>query len=201
MGTRDHQGAPCQRTAQVSHSRGEDLHRRLQEGNLLQIRHPTKFDLSLEKVSTDAGVRLRNLKRRRGFDANILPQKRPALSVAERVAKVDNVALLEMIVMLFCTCLAHTQLCCTNTCTLHISGPRQGARVPEICLLFTARTNCSQVRQQEDDAKREDRLADQRHRQAVVRFVVVVVVIDTGTMVGVFDDWQGHIFSGSRSRR
>ena len=39
-----------------------------------------------------------------------------------------------------------------------------------------ARTNYSQVRQQEDDAQREDRLADQRHRQAVVRFVVVVVV-------------------------
>ena len=65
--------------------------------------------------------------------------------------------------------------------------------MPEICLLFTARTNYSQVRQQEDDAQREDRLADQRHRQAVVRFVVVVVVIDTGAMVVVIDDWQGHI--------
>ena len=128
MGTRDHLGAPVQRTAQVSPSSGEDLHRRLQEGNLLQIRHHTKLDLSLEKVSTDAGVRLRNLKRRRGFDANILPQKRPALSVAERVAKVDNVALLEMFVMLFCTCLAHTQLFCTNTCTYLVLGERRSAR-------------------------------------------------------------------------
>ena len=50
-------------------------------------------------MSTDAGVRLRNLKRRRGFDANILPPKRPVLSVAERVAKVNNVAILEMFVM------------------------------------------------------------------------------------------------------
>ena len=91
MGTRDHLGAPAQRAAQVSHSRGEDLHRRLQEGNLLQIRHPTKLDLSLEKVSTDAGVRLRNLKRRRGFDANILPAKRPALSDANRQAAVNNI--------------------------------------------------------------------------------------------------------------
>ena len=38
-------------------------------------------------MSTDAGVRLRNLKRRRGFDANILPRKRPALTNAEREAK------------------------------------------------------------------------------------------------------------------
>ena len=91
MGTRDHLGAPAQRAAQVNHSRGEDLHRRLQEGNLLQIRHPTKLDLSLEKVSTDAGVRLRNLKRRRGFDANILPRKRPALSNAERKTKVKEI--------------------------------------------------------------------------------------------------------------
>ena len=91
MGTRDHLGAPAQRAAQVSHSRGEDLHRRLQEGNLLQIRHHTKLDLSLEKVSTDAGVRLRNLKRRRGFDANILPRKRPALSNAERKTKVKEI--------------------------------------------------------------------------------------------------------------
>ena len=49
--------------------------------------------------------------------------------------------------------------------------------MPEIFLLFT-RANYSQVRQQEDDAHREDRLADQRHRQAVVRFVVVVIVAD-----------------------
>ena len=74
----------------------------------------SKFDLSLKKVSSDAGVRLRNLKRRAGFDASILPPKRAALSGAERVAKVDNVALLEMFLMLFCTCLAHTQLFCTN---------------------------------------------------------------------------------------
>ena len=56
----------------------------------------SKLDLSLNKVSSDAGVRLRNLKRRAGFDASILPPKRAALSGAERVAKVDNVALLEM---------------------------------------------------------------------------------------------------------
>ena len=43
-----------------------------------------------------AGYRLRDLKRRSGYDANILPAKRPALSVADRVAKVDNVALLQM---------------------------------------------------------------------------------------------------------
>ena len=91
MGKRDHQGAPVQRTAQVIHSRGEDLHRQLQEGNLLQIRHHTELDLSLEKVSTDAGVRLRDLKRRRGFDANILPRKRPALSNAERKTKVKEI--------------------------------------------------------------------------------------------------------------
>ena len=68
---------------------------------------------------------------------------------------------------------------------MNISGLRRGARVP-------ARTNYSQVRQQEDDAQREDRLADQRHRQAVVRFVVVVVVIvvvDTRAMVTVIDDY------------
>ena len=91
MGTRNHQGAPVQLTAQISNSRGEDLHRQLQEGNLLQIRHHTKLDLSLEKVSTDAGVRLRDLKRRRGFDANILPRKRPALSNAERQTKVKEI--------------------------------------------------------------------------------------------------------------
>ena len=34
-----------------------------------------------------AGYRLRDLKRRSGYDANILPAKRPALSVADRVAK------------------------------------------------------------------------------------------------------------------
>ena len=64
----------------------------------------------------------------------------------------------------------------------------RGARVPEIFLLFTA-ANYSQVRQQEDDAQREDRLADQRHRQAVVRFVVVVVVVvNTRAMVTVIDN-------------
>ena len=82
----------------------------------------------MKKVSRDAGVRLCNLKRRAGFDANILPAKKPALSVAERVAKVDNVALLEMFVMLFCTCFAHTQLFCTNTCTYLVLGERRSAR-------------------------------------------------------------------------
>ena len=72
-----------------------------------------------------AGYRLCDLKRRSGFDANILPQKRPVLSVAERVAKVDNVALLEMFVMLFCTCLAHTQIFWTNTCTYLVLGEGQ----------------------------------------------------------------------------
>ena len=38
-----------------------------------------------------AGIRLRNLKRRSGFDANILPAKRPALSDANRQAKVNNI--------------------------------------------------------------------------------------------------------------
>ena len=52
----------------------------------------SKLDLSLKKVSTDAGVSLRNLKRRAGFDANILPPKRPVLSVTEGVTKVNNVA-------------------------------------------------------------------------------------------------------------
>ena len=54
-------------------------------------------------------------------------------------------------------------------------------------MLFTARTNYFQARQQEDDAQREVRLADKRHREAVVRFVVivvvVVVVVDTRAMV------------------
>ena len=40
-----------------------------------------------------------NLKRRAGFDANILPPKRPVLSVADRVAKINNVTILEMCVM------------------------------------------------------------------------------------------------------
>ena len=43
-----------------------------------------------------------------------------------------------------------------------------------------------QVRDQEDEEQQEARLADQMDRQARVRFVVVV--IDTGAMVGVFDD-------------
>ena len=51
----------------------------------------SKLDLSLKKVSTDAGVRLRNLKRRAGFDANILPAKKPAQSDANRKAKVNNI--------------------------------------------------------------------------------------------------------------
>ena len=53
----------------------------------------------MKKVSRDAGVRLCNLKRRAGFDVNILPPKRPVLSVAERVAKVNNVTILGMCVM------------------------------------------------------------------------------------------------------
>ena len=40
----------------------------------------SKVDLSLKKVSRGAGVRLCNLKRRAGFDSNILPAKRAALS-------------------------------------------------------------------------------------------------------------------------
>ena len=54
----------------------------------------SKVDLSLKKVSTDAGVRLRNLKRRAGFDANILPAKKPALSDANRRAKVNNIVMM-----------------------------------------------------------------------------------------------------------
>ena len=50
----------------------------------------SKLDLSLNKVSSDAGVRLRNLKRRAGFDANILPAKKPAQSDANRQAKVNK---------------------------------------------------------------------------------------------------------------
>ena len=46
-----------------------------------------------------AGYRLCDLKRRSGFDANILPPKRPVLSVTERVTKVKNVAILETFVM------------------------------------------------------------------------------------------------------
>ena len=51
----------------------------------------SKFDLSMKKVSSDAGVRLRKLKRRAGFDANILPAKKPAQSDANRKAKVNNI--------------------------------------------------------------------------------------------------------------
>ena len=51
----------------------------------------SKLDLSLNKVSSDAGVRLRNLKRRAGFDTNILPAKKPAQSDANRKAKVNNI--------------------------------------------------------------------------------------------------------------
>ena len=143
MGTRDHQGAPVQQTAQVSHSRGEDLHRRLQEGNLLQIRHPTKLDLSLEKVSTDAGVRLRNLKRRRGFDANILPRKRPALSNAERKTKVKEIDR-QCIMMVILT-------------TQELWGV---VYVGKVCRL--------QARDQEEEGVRLDRLAGQMDRQARV---------------------------------
>ena len=48
--------------------------------------------------------------------------------------------------------------------------------MPEIGLLFTARTNYVQARQQEDDAQREVRLAKDRDHHAVVRFVDFVVV-------------------------
>ena len=58
----------------------------------------SKLDLSLKKVSTDAGVRLRNLKRRAGFDANILPAKKPALSDANRRAKVNNIEIVSMLI-------------------------------------------------------------------------------------------------------
>ena len=42
------------------------------------------------------------------------------------------------------------------------------------CLAWS---NRFQVRDQEDAAQREARLADKRHHQAVVRFVVIVVVV------------------------
>ena len=58
----------------------------------------SKLDLSLKKVGTDAGVRLRNLKRRAGFDANILPAKKPALSDANRQAKVNNIEIVSMLI-------------------------------------------------------------------------------------------------------
>ena len=92
MGTWDHQGAPGQRPAEGSYSWGETFHPWLQEGDLFQIRQPAKLDISLKKVTRNAGVRLCNLKRRAGFDASILPPKRAALSGAERVSKVNNVA-------------------------------------------------------------------------------------------------------------
>ena len=38
-----------------------------------------------------AGYCLRDLKRRAGFDANILPAKKPAQSDANRKAKVNNI--------------------------------------------------------------------------------------------------------------
>ena len=46
-----------------------------------------------------------------------------------------------------------------------------------------------QVRDREGEEQREVRLADMRHRQAVVRFVVVVVVVvNTRAMVTVIDN-------------
>ena len=48
-------------------------------------------------MSTDASVRLRNLKRRRGFDNNILPPKRPALSGAEKQARRKSVRTTEQV--------------------------------------------------------------------------------------------------------
>ena len=52
----------------------------------------------MKKVSRDAGVRLCNLKRRAGFDANILPAKKPALSDANRQAKVNNIEIVSMLI-------------------------------------------------------------------------------------------------------
>ena len=59
-------------------------------------------------------------------------------------------------------------------------------------MLFTARTNYFQARQQEDEAQRDVRLAKDRDHHAVVRFVVIVVVVvavvDTRAMVTVIDN-------------
>ena len=59
-------------------------------------------------------------------------------------------------------------------------------------MLFTARTNYFQARQQEDEAQRDVRLAKDRDYHAVVRFVVIVVVVvavvDTRAMVTVIDN-------------
>jgi len=44
----------------------------------------SKLGLSLKKVFRDAGVRLCHLKRRAGFNVNVLPPKWPALSDAKR---------------------------------------------------------------------------------------------------------------------
>ena len=54
----------------------------------------SELDLSLKKVSRNAGVRLCNLKRRAGFNANILPAKKPALSDANHQAKVNNIEMM-----------------------------------------------------------------------------------------------------------
>ena len=76
---------------------------------------------------------------------------------------------------------------------------RHAEVVPLSLFSCLALLNDFQRRDQEEDGERISRLADQMARQARVRFVVVV--INTGAMVVVFDDWQGHIFSGARSRR
>ena len=102
-------------------------------------------------------MRLRNLKRRAGFDANILPAKKPAQSDANRQAKVNNI-----------------EIVLTQGDWFALYG----------------KNKYFQARQQEDEAQREARLADKRHRQAVVRFVfvVVVVVVITIAMVTVIDN-------------
>ena len=110
-----------------------------------------KLDICLKKVSRDAGVRLCNLKRRAGFDANILPAKKPALSDANRQAKVNNIEIVSMLITNH-----KSQIVLMN---LGLS----------FCCL--AWSNRFQVRDQEDAEQREARLADKRHHQALVRFV------------------------------
>ena len=78
------QGEAGQRPAEGSFPWVEAFHQGLQEGDLFQIRQPAKLDVFLKKV-------------RAGFDDNILPPKRPVLSVAESMAKVNKIAILEMV--------------------------------------------------------------------------------------------------------
>ena len=173
MGTWDHQGAPGQRPAEGSYSWGVTFHPWLQEGDLFQIRQPAKLDISLKKVTRNAGVRLCNLKRRAGFDASILPPKRAALSGAERVSKVNNVA---------------NWRCfwCCFVLALHTYT----------CLLSTARTNYFQARQQEDDVQREDRLAQDRDHRA--RVWDLLLFFSYASQTGA---QENKLFSGSTTRR